>query len=77
MKTEDLITIAQIREALGVNEKVMLSDLLETIRRIRRDAERYAKVRSLMPTEFIDLHLNSTCREEFDALIDDLVDKSK
>lgn len=36
---KDIISIAKIRQALGVDEKVMLSELLDTAKKIRERAE--------------------------------------
>lgn len=72
----NLLTIAEIRAALGVNEKMMLSGLLEKVREIRRNAERYEKVRKLTPQEFSGLWLRAQFRpESLDTLIDAWIDK--
>lgn len=71
----DLFTIAEIRAALGVGEKVMLSELLEKTREIRRNAGRYEKVRQFSPQEFLRLWVQSrTGKETFDTLIDALIE---
>lgn len=74
MSDQDLFTLAEIRAALGVDEKVMLSELLAKTREIKRDAERYEKVRKLTPREISGLWLKGLrSNRSFDELVDAFV----
>lgn len=65
--------LAEIREALGVGHKPMLSDLPELARRIRLGYERYEKLRKLNPMQFTTLHKRAIKENiKFDELVDDL-----
>lgn len=55
MTDREIITLAKIREALGIGHKPMLSELPGICRQIRRDAERYRKLRSLPPSKLSKL----------------------
>lgn len=62
--------LTEIRDALGVGSKPMLSDLPEIIRRMRRDSERYNKLRKLNPNEFADLRYCYAHCSNFDTILD-------
>lgn len=73
MTDHEIVTLAHIREALGIGHKPMLSELPELTRRIRLGYERYEKVRKLSLNEFHKIYMRA--REEnlkFDDLIDEL-----
>lgn len=65
--------LTEIRDALGVGSKPMLSDLPEIIRRMRRDSERYSKLRKLNPNEFTELWREALRGRNFDAMVDVLL----
>lgn len=55
MTDREIITLAKIREALGIGHKHMLSELPDICRQIRQDAERYRKLRDLPPSKLSKL----------------------
>ena len=65
--------LTEIRDALGVGSKPMLSDLPVIIRRMRRDSERYSKLRKLSPNEFTELWCEALRGRNFDAMVDVLL----
>lgn len=62
MIDRNLFTLADLRAALGFNEKVMLSDLLAEAQKLRRDAERYRKVRELTLAQLSGLKAKAFAR---------------
>lgn len=68
MTDHEIITLAKIREALGIGHEPMLSDLPKICRQIRLDAERYRKLRSIPPSKLMKLPYKRSLDEFTDSL---------
>lgn len=64
--------LTEIREALGVGSRPMISDLPKIIRSMRQDSERYNKLRKLNPNEFTELWRKALYNSKFDEMVDSL-----
>lgn len=65
--------MADIRAAAGMNWEAKVSEISETIRRLKRGHDRYEKVRKLNVKQFADLYaLNIHGGGAFDDLVDQL-----
>lgn len=73
----EIVTLAKIREALGIGHTHMLNELPEICRKIKHNSDRYEKVRKLVPNKFTQLwklNLRGDGPEtHFDNLIDELL----
>lgn len=72
MTDNDFEILACVREALGVGMGPTLAELLKIVREMKRNAERYEKIRRMTPAEFEEIfHWNIIkAIESLDNLVD-------
>lgn len=72
-----LTIIADIRQAIGDNGKLMLSELPEQIEKIKHNSDRYEAVRKLNAHQFCEIYQRNIKENiPFDTLIDELLNKA-
>lgn len=72
----EIAALVDIREALDIDKKIMLAELSEIAGRIKRNADRYEKVRKLTPQQFSGLWLKALIDNiPLDGIIDAWIDR--